>query len=395
MSPSPPSFSPPHARADASNEQETVAAGLALLRHAVEQVDRTGVFSSNETEADIATADLKYALASFYLAEVASRVRTPDPSARLPVVTECAESHERFLSLCEAHELLPAAIASARERAREGGEVAGNPADARGEKIARFKRSQEVKKRLEALEASRRSRREAALLDADWDDEDPEDAPPGAEDEEEERERWLLLIEDAVTRAVEAQPRHDMELEMLRNREELERTRPRPAPGRERERERGMGNVFIPGRPVDGGGLGGWSLGGLASGGSGDVGIAGVGGGGTRSIPPEVLAAMTARGSGVYGGVGPRSRDALAREVFRPSHILPTMTIEEAGVIEYRELMERTAREARNKAAREREESEMTEEEKEERELLKARQWDEFKDDNPYGHGNSKLRPCS
>ena len=31
----------------------------------------------------------------------------------------------------------------------------------------------------------------------------------------------------------------------------------------------------------------------------------------------------------------------------------------------------------------------------EDRELAKAREWDDFKDDNPFGHGNSKLRPCS
>ena len=38
-------------------------------------------------------------------------------------------------------------------------------------------------------------------------------------DEEEERERWLLLIEDAVNKALDSKPHFDMELEMLRNRE--------------------------------------------------------------------------------------------------------------------------------------------------------------------------------
>ena len=41
----------------------------------------------------------------------------------------------------------------------------------------------------------------------------------------------------------------------------------------------------------------------------------------------------------------------VARDVFRPSHILPTMTVEEAGEMEYRELMERTARQAANAKA--------------------------------------------
>ena len=81
--------------------------------------------------------------------------------------------------------------------------------------------------------------------------------------------------------------------------------------------------------------------------------------------------------------------------MFRPSHVLPTMTVEQAGEIEHREMMERQRTQAENAARRAREESEMTQEEREERDLAKARSWDEFKDDNPFGHGNSKLRPCS
>ena len=92
---------------------------------------------------------------------------------------------------------------------------------------------------------------------------------------------------------------------------------------------------------------------------------------------------------------GADRRAAAARGVFRPSHILPTMTVEQAGEIEYAELVERTRREAETKARRAAEDAALTAEERDERELAKARSWDEFKDDNPFGHGNSKLRPCS
>jgi hypothetical protein len=88
-------------------------------------------------------------------------------------------------------------------------------------------------------------------------------------------------------------------------------------------------------------------------------------------------------------------RAAAALGVFRPSHTLPTMTVEQHGEIEYRELVERTRREADTKARRAAEDAALTEEERDARELAKARAWDEFKDDNPFGHGNSKLRPCS
>ena len=58
-------------------------------------------------------------------------------------------------------------------------------------------------------------------------------------------------------------------------------------------------------------------------------------------------------------------------------------------------MMERQRRRLRTRRGGRGEESEMTREEREERDLAKARSWDEFKDDNPFGHGNSKLRPCS
>ena len=74
-------------------------AGVAALRRAVEQIDRAGVFSPNETAEDIPTAHLKYALAPFYLAEILTRVRASEPSARLPIVTETARHHADFLAV--------------------------------------------------------------------------------------------------------------------------------------------------------------------------------------------------------------------------------------------------------------------------------------------------------
>jgi hypothetical protein len=209
--------SPPPSSCSRPADQDAIAAGVAVLRHAVAQVDRVGVFSTNETADDISTADLQYVLAPFYLSEVVSRTRTPDPSSRLPIVTEAAENHELFLSMCETYELLPGGAAVARRRQRESPGPT-DPATHRAEKVARFKREKAIRGRLEALDLGRRTRREAALAAADWDDDAPEDT--GApEDEEEARERWLLLIEDAANKALDAKPHFDMEFEMLRNRE--------------------------------------------------------------------------------------------------------------------------------------------------------------------------------
>ena len=82
-------------------------------------------------------------------------------------------------------------------------------------------------------------------------------------------------------------------------------------------------------------------------------------------------------------------------QVFRPSHILPTLTVEQQGEIEYRDAMRREQRQREAAAVIDAARADMTEEELEEEERLKAAVTDEFKDDNPYGWGNSKLRPCA
>ena len=133
-----------------------------------------------------------------------------------------------------------------------------------------------------------------------------------------------------------------------------------------------------------------------ASNGSGSVIDRGSTDGSTNSVGSPGADGVLRRmyGTGV-AGVRRGARSGSGSEVFRPSHVLPTMTVEQAGEIEHREMMERQRAQAENAARRAREESEMTQEEREERDLAKARSWDEFKDDNLFGHGNSKLRPCS
>lgn len=383
--PSPPSPRPrvpidPRLPPPLSPLQDTVDAGVAALRRAVEQIDRAGVFSPNETAEDIPTAHLKYALAPFYLAEILTRVRASEPSARLPIVTETARHHADFLALCRRQELLPADAVAALER---DGPV--DPATARAEKVARFKRERAIRDRVKELDEARRARVQKALAEADWDDEDPEasvtDSP---EDDADERERWSLLVEEAANASLDARANLETELEMLRRRDEFEAERegaergPRP---RGVPSGTGMGNYFIgPGGVIE------------PLGGPGYVPPGRRAPGGPTTPPPELLRAL-AQMRGMPSHAGDRS--AIARDVFRPGHVLPTMTIEEAGEIEYREMVEREAQRAKNRAEAERAEAAMTEEEREERDLQKARQWDEFKDDNPYGSGNSKLRPCS
>ncbi len=90
---------------------------------------------------------------------------------------------------------------------------------------------------------------------------------------------------------------------------------------------------------------------------------------------------------------------ACAAQVFRPSHILPTLTVEQQGAIELaqardREAAERQRTEAARLQAEERRGRGGGDEEEDEEELAKARAWDDWKDHHRRGEGNSKLTPC-
>ena len=65
------------------------------------RIDVEGVFSKNETKDDIATADLRYLLAPFYLAEVVGSTRTRAPAARHRMRTHTGCAH-RVRAVCTA-----------------------------------------------------------------------------------------------------------------------------------------------------------------------------------------------------------------------------------------------------------------------------------------------------
>ena len=354
-------------------DAEALASGAAAMRHAVARVDVEGVFSRNETKDDVPTENLRYALAPWYLAELASRAPTRDAAAREHALVEVSAMYEAFLERCERHDML----SESAKRSRARGAEACDPATARDEKVARFKRERAIRQRLESLDAARVERTRKALAEADWDDEDPE-ASVATENEADERERWLLLVERAASEALDAAAVVATEREMLARRAETPTRREAEADAdasddiaRRRpyriEASTGMGNYVIgPGGTIEPISAGGY-------------------------VPPG----GRKQGAGAMSAAPTDRRAAVALGVFRPSHTLPTMTVEQHGEIEYRELVERTRREAETKARRAAEDAALTEEERDARELAKARAWDEFKDDNPFGHGNSKLRPCS
>lgn len=82
-----------------------------------------------------------------------------------------------------------------------------------------------------------------------------------------------------------------------------------------------------------------------------------------------------------------------SKQVFRPSHILPKYTVEQQAEWEMADAMNRDKQQ--KEAERQIENSEANEDPDDDEELGKQRVWDDWKDDHPYGYGNSRLRPCA
>lgn len=162
----------------------------------------------------------------------------------------------------------------------------------------------------------------------------------GGDDEEMEREMTLVVVESGVTRAMDFLDGLEQELEVLKfavrqlekgvdPRERAERMRPKgPVPG-----------------------LGG--------------------------MPPSFRIVS--------------ERERIREGVFRPSHSLPTYTVEEWGRIETERMlrMEQEKREKDVAAAKRKEDEDSDGEEAVERERLEKSRWDDWKDEHNKGSGNT------
>ena len=324
--------------------------------------------SANETIDDVATMDLRCVLAQ-RLVGLAHARRVADDGAL--AMRRACDAMERFLEDVTALECAPKSEREAIEAAlgrddedeaeRSGREeeastssnvkttrfmgLGGMTRDARGDKLRRFKRRKEIRARLDAVRAA------MARLDDD-DDGSDEETNRGNDEDELAREYWTLEIESAILDTLDELPTMRMEREMLERRDEIEETREIEERRRAAEDDR-------------------------------------VGRAGPQNFTIErATAALTLDAAADHRS---RFRDG----VFKPSHILPTMTVEEFGEIERKEMLEREIQSARRAALRDAERAAKSADEIEEEELRQAREWDDFKDDNPYGSGNSRLRPCS
>ncbi|KAI3756935.1 hypothetical protein L6452_04467 [Arctium lappa] len=376
---------------DSSVDKEMLREGCKALQQCEEMIGKLGLFSTNETKEDISTANLKYILVPFYLAELMEKTEQDD---RIKVLKVSKAKLQEFLSFCEAMELVPE---DELETSLQGGP--NTVTDRRARKIARFKRQRASESKLleikERKERRGRSTKAAALstpVDARDDDVLDDDG------EEEEREAWLTTISLALCKALDL-------LEMLKKEEEI------LSAIKEKQEQEGDTEISQDVLDVRAKTVEDWHRNAAARARY------------TKPAPPITCATfaqdvlegrakvsqehdhkhqplMFGPASLVGGGLT-SERERMAAQVFQPGHRLPTMSIEEAGLKEM-EIMnkwqERTAKmieEAMTSWHNDKWKPRGSggDDDDDDDAQDKARAFDDWKDDNPRGAGN-KLTPC-
>ncbi|KAG2426088.1 hypothetical protein HXX76_013276 [Chlamydomonas incerta] len=385
----------------ASRDPDLVDSALALLARTQVAVESAGIFSSNEDADDLATADVKFLLVPFYIGSLLSAAPvTPGASgsaavARLSAVQSALPALGTFLHRCEQYDMLGVLGRNAMDAAASG--AAPDPAAKRTFKVEKFKREKALGAALAGLEA----RRAAAAAQEREDEAAVTGTAPGltrggadsvavagaaaaaaaaggaagsgprsaaaaatasrgaggggALDEEDERQLWKWRVELCVLQALDLHSSLKQEDEMLQH---------------------------VAAREAAGGPSGSGRPGGSSSSSSNGPSEA------ERTMLMEKL-------RGICRDLDGGKRAQMQRDVFKPSHILPTLTVEEAGEIEGREAMEREARQAKSEAKEAARRAALDSDEEDEEDKFKARAWDDYRDANPRGAGNSKLRPCA
>ncbi|EFH42206.1 predicted protein [Arabidopsis lyrata subsp. lyrata] len=386
------------AASESGTDQDVVKKGCEMFQKCEDMIGKLGLFSSNETKEDISTNNLKYLLVPYYLAELTEKIIQED---RIQIVKASYAKLKlsfllsEFFSFCEAMELVPDEELEASSRS------SGAPADRRALKIARFKRQKAAEAKLleikERKERRGRSTKAAALSTPVESGED--DIPD--DDSEEEREAWLSSINLAICKAVDL-------LEMLKREEEMlsaikERQLKDGEDGFSRDalddrtkkaetwhRDAAARIQYSkPAQPITCATFAQDVLEGRAS----------VSQGHDHKNQPLIFGPAS-----IVGGPLSTERERMIAQVFQPSHRMPTMCIEDAGLTEmnimndWQEQTKKAIEEAttswyNDKPLRRKEEDEEEDDEDEEA-VMKARAFDDWKDDNPRGAGNKKLTPC-
>ncbi|EON96542.1 putative type 2a phosphatase-associated protein 42 protein [Phaeoacremonium minimum UCRPA7] len=332
--------------------REDLSAAIDDYLECLQLIGSLSIFSPNESLEDISTSDLPYLLINFYLAELTQKISATSPHERKKVLERARDAYERFLHMLDSYSLLSPSYAKLLESyADDPGSFStvstSDPNARRNAKIANFKAEKELRQKLEYLR-----RRPEYLEDGG-----------GGGDEEAVREVHVANVHYCAHMTFQALESLNREFEILAQApvpllpqtssvEEDERRRA------DSMQEDGFSDRLD--RPLR-------RLGSLS------------GNGPLLAKDGKPLRPFTLLGN----------RQEIQRGVFRPSHNLPTMTIDEyldeerrrGGIIE-----------GGGEASGRQPTPDEDNYEKADAETMKAREWDEFTEANPKGSGNTLNR---
>ncbi|KAL8714324.1 MAG: hypothetical protein Q9220_001655 [cf. Caloplaca sp. 1 TL-2023] len=324
--------------------QEHLRAALAAFHQCRQLAERFAIFSPNEIEDDISTSDLQFILIDFYLGEIILQSSVTD---RKTILLQAQAAYERYLKCLDSYDMLSKVDIKLYQgylSSRTEFSLLSNadPTARRNTKVARYKREQELKLKIEYL-----TQVPLALQN----------------DDSASREIYLAQIQLCTHKTFHALDIIAQELKILAL---IPQTSPVPQPD-EREVDYRQRN----GVPIDH-----YS---------------------DRLDPPISQLMNNGKAGPILSKDGKPlkpftlldSRQRLRDGVFRQDHALPTMTIDEYLEEEKRRGGMIDGGGEQSGRSQQIDEDDM---DQADRETMKAREWDEFVEANPKGSGNTLNR---
>ncbi|KAL2650186.1 hypothetical protein R1flu_018314 [Riccia fluitans] len=372
---------------------EQVSGAVGLLESCQEKIEQLGLFSANEEKEDISTADLKYLLVPFYLADLSEKVQSPD---RLQLVRTSLSYLRAFIRRCDNYNLVPEGELEALTR-----DTPGSAELRRMEKVARFKRQRAAEAKLQEIKERRERRRRSTQAAGKTSTLEHGEENLPDEDDEEEREAQFAQLSFLLCKAFDQVDVLKKEEDMLVGVQDLQSKKGHDVITRSMLDERharaelwhkqaaASSNTIIRNPALAAAAYGQDVIEGRAP--------------VIRDIyhdpRPQQSKPLLFGPASVLQGSMSTDRERMVAEVFQPSHRLPTMSIEQAGLAEM-ELMrkwnEQNAKlreEANSSWHIEKKQPGEDEGSDDEAAEYKARAWDDWKDENPRGAGNTSSKP--
>ncbi|KAI1211026.1 TAP42-like family protein [Annulohypoxylon truncatum] len=332
--------------ANSPTYQEDLANTIELYHECTQIINKISLFSPNEELEDIATSDLPYLLVNYRIAELLQKVTTAAPLGRKTVLKSTREGYEQFLHLLDNYSILSSSDKKLFTEYNEDPATFStisttDPSARRNAKIANFKMEKELKNKLAYMQSSPRYLEDGG-------------------DEEAVRELYLTNIAFCTHMAFQGLEGINREMEILAHAPIPLMQTEKTVEYDERRRRASLNNEGYSDR---------------------------------LDLPLSSLSSngplLSKEGKPLRPFVLTSNREELQKGVFRPGHNLPTMSIDE-----YLDAERRRGNiiEGGGEASMRQPEPDEDNIEKADAETMKAREWDEFKEQNPRGSGNTLNR---